>query len=582
MLAGIRKHGWLGATLSLFLIVLCWTAALFMRLNSQQQTIDTHHAVLRTLDHLDATVQAFGGPQPGLHTSGIPARDAASNYDPQYAGQMARLKAARMGSREAPSLARVDALVRAAMAQYTGTQREGATDREWAVARNNADRDLAEAAVAVKHIISRKRSDHSVRLARHTKDFGVLIRSVWVAYLLFFASAILFYAGRIIIHLPEEGHTAPLAPRMSDVYLAWERFFDHAFTGMALIDPSGSIVRANPALQKILGFSASELRERTLADLAPTHTLGVGRLRRVDQSVDDVAGEVLQGKNGKTVFGRVQLTQFSLDARHCLAVVEDLTEQFAATEVRREAEARVRELERIKQTLVGNISHELRTPLAVVMGYADLLASEVPTEQQSHVQAIRHGGGHMLKIVENLLEFSEIGNRARPITLRSIDVRQPVTDAIAKIKFAAQEKNIRLAYHGDVAPIMVEADEVGLQRVAVHLLENAIKFTDEGVVQIHIVQHQGSVQIHVCDTGRGIEKAKLPHLYEAFRQGSEGNSRLFGGLGIGLSITHQLVQQMGGHLTVESEEGKGSRFTVSFARPNTGTGTGITVRAKAA
>lgn len=225
-----------------------------------------------------------------------------------------------------------------------------------------------------------------------------------------------------------------------------------------------------------------------------------------------------------------------------------------------------------KSRFLANMSHELRSPLNAVIGAAQLLRAERDdAEQQAQLIAgIQRSGANLLGLIENILDLSRI--EAGAVGLRPVDFHlvECIDSALASAELAAQAKGLRLACvvstelsawrHGD-------ADR--LRQVVMNLLGNAVKFTDHGEVTVRVEPGAlpQSVRISVTDTGVGIEAAGLAHIFEPFRQADEGADRRYGGSGLGLAIVRQLVVAMGGHISVASRVGEGSRFETDLPLP---------------
>jgi signal transduction histidine kinase/DNA-binding response OmpR family regulator len=230
---------------------------------------------------------------------------------------------------------------------------------------------------------------------------------------------------------------------------------------------------------------------------------------------------------------------------------------------------------RAKSEFLAYMSHEIRTPMNGILGMTELALRAGPTPvQRDYLSAVKESGKQLLRIINDVLDFSKI--EAGKLDLESIDfpLRDTLIGMLRPCALGAHEKGLELAYDvsGDVPDVLV-GDPVRLRQVLVNLVGNAIKFTSEGevVVQVRIEAiGQDRVCLHfaVRDTGIGIPADKQPLIFQAFAQADGSTTRKYGGSGLGLTISHRLVEAMGGRIWVESKVGEGStfHFTVRFGR----------------
>jgi CheY-like chemotaxis protein len=227
------------------------------------------------------------------------------------------------------------------------------------------------------------------------------------------------------------------------------------------------------------------------------------------------------------------------------------------------------------------MSHEIRTPLTSMIGYASLLARRLEGKPRSQAQRIEEGGKRLLETLNAVLMLAKLEAGRVEVAFETIHVAAEVREVARLHQPQAEAKGLRMTVHVTPAATRVRAalDRGALNSILQNLISNAIKFTETGGVTItvdcdknlpsdsdldEVAAPSGWVHIHVADTGIGIAPAFLPHIFNAFHQESSGMSRLHDGIGLGLAISQQLAEKMQGTITVVSEKGQGSRFTVSF------------------
>jgi CheY-like chemotaxis protein len=237
----------------------------------------------------------------------------------------------------------------------------------------------------------------------------------------------------------------------------------------------------------------------------------------------------------------------------------------------RELDLRNREVERatqMKSKFLASMSHELRTPLNAIVGFSDLLADGTPGQlndkQKRFVNHIKQGSAHLLQLINDILDLSKI--EAGQLELRSEEflVKDALPEVLSTIHPLAAAKSIRVE-HKVESNSLVKSDRVRFKQILYNLLSNAVKFTPKGgLISIACVDVQDFVLVSVADTGIGIRPEDQKVVFEEFRQIEGSADRTQEGTGLGLAITKRLVEQQGGQISVESELGRGSRFTFTL------------------
>ncbi len=229
--------------------------------------------------------------------------------------------------------------------------------------------------------------------------------------------------------------------------------------------------------------------------------------------------------------------------------------------------ARLRELDALKEQFYATMSHELRSPLTSAREAARLLeaggAGPLTPKQEKLVAIIHRSAERLLGLVNQVLDLSRLTAGLLPIDRRPVDLERVVLRAVKELRIQAEERGVGLMTEHGPGPFEMLGDEDRLVQVVVNLVANGIRFTPAGgSVTVRLAEAGGALELRVEDTGAGIPADALPYIFDRYRQAHTGH----GGTGLGLAIARGLVEAHGGRVTVESEEGKGSRFTVVFPR----------------
>jgi signal transduction histidine kinase/FixJ family two-component response regulator len=310
-----------------------------------------------------------------------------------------------------------------------------------------------------------------------------------------------------------------------------------------------------------------------------------GQVRVLSQALHGylIAMPAMSGKHGYDQMQQaVRISPLVHDGQiiGTLTIIEDVTERVAReAELQDQIEERSRLLSseklarneaeranRLKDDFLATVSHELRNPLNAILGWSHMLrlGKLTPPNVERAVETIYRNAKSQTQLVADLLDVSRIISGKLRLDVRQVDLISIVNAAIDSIRPAADAKSIRLQTILDPAAGPIAGDADRLQQIVWNLLTNAVKFTPKGGrIQVRIQRINSHVEIIVTDSGVGINKEFLPHVFDRFRQADASTTRIHGGLGLGLSIVHQLVDLHGGSVSVSSEgEGKGATFTI--------------------
>ena len=336
----------------------------------------------------------------------------------------------------------------------------------------------------------------------------------------------------------------------------------------------GIITSWNRGAQKIYGYEASEMLGQHVARLVPNeHTDEVPAILnkvRSGESIEHYQTKRLT-KDGRTIDVSVTISPLRDSAGNIVGastIARDITESKRLQEELHEAKKVAEEANLAKSEFLSRMSHELRTPLNAILGFSQLLELDpLSDDQRESTEQIIKGGRRLLELIDEVLDISRIETGNLRLSLEPVPVERVVRDATELIRPLAEERGLRL--HVDVGNEMrarhVRADQQRLGQVLLNLLSNAVKYNvDHGTVSITALGHgEDRIRIGVTDTGPGIPDEKIPLLFTPFeRLGAEQSQQE--GTGLGLTLSKNLIETMGGSLKVDTMTGHGTTFWVEL------------------
>jgi two-component system phosphate regulon sensor histidine kinase PhoR len=312
--------------------------------------------------------------------------------------------------------------------------------------------------------------------------------------------------------------------------------------GLLVLDKQGRIIRSNESFQKIVGGQAVEgkiywevIRNPRLAEL-----------------LEKAGGEKRKFMEELTLGDRVFMCSVTPleKGEGIVSIFYDVTE--------------IKNIEKVKKDFVINVSHELRTPLTAIKGYAETLRKEVDTAPgKKYLEIVERNTDRLINIVNDLLLLSSLEEKA-VLEVEDIDLGGFLENVIRIFDQRLKDKQLSLVIDMKENLPPIKADLFKLEQMLVNLLDNAVKYTDRGEITVSMDIHDKRVGIQVRDTGIGIPKDDIPHVFERFYVVDKSRSRKSGGTGLGLSIVKHIVLLHNGTIDIESALGKGTSVTVTL------------------
>lgn len=349
---------------------------------------------------------------------------------------------------------------------------------------------------------------------------------------------------------------------------------DTAVDGILTIDQHGIIESANSAAGRLFGYEPAELVGRNISMLMPEHhakahdsyierylSTGEAHVVGIGREVEALR------RDGSTFPAELAVSEVRFgDQLRFTGIIRDIT-------VRKNAEQALIRADAMKDDFLANTSHELRTPLNGIIGIGqsmlDGATGPLSEEQRRNLGMVVASGRRLASLVNDILDFSKLRHETVELRRRPTDLHALTELVLAISRTLVGKRALRLFNRIDAQVPLVEVDEDRVQQILFNLIGNAVKFTQAGAVEVSANLRDEWLDVTVSDTGIGISADRLETIFESFSQGDGSVAREQGGTGLGLAISRQLAELHGGGLSVTSEVGIGSRFTLSLPLSST-------------
>ncbi len=337
-----------------------------------------------------------------------------------------------------------------------------------------------------------------------------------------------------------------------------------------LVKPEGELAYVNDAAARSLGYTVEEMLEIGVPGFDPKFG-PVFRQQFEDLKTRNllVFETVHLAKDGRKIPKEMKSVYLRIgDQEYVCGFGQDITERKQIEEDLRSAKTQAEAANEAKSEFLANMSHEIRTPLNAIIGFSEILACErLSDEQTEWIRTIRDSGEHLLELINDILDFSRIEAGKLDLEMIEYSLENLCAKVESLMRPAAMKKGLEFGFRENgVLPVRIRTDPMRLSQCLLNLVGNAVKFTEQGHVYVNIsleeVGDEPCIRFDVEDTGIGISPEKQELIFDSFTQVDGGTTRNFGGSGLGLAITKRLTHLLGGRLSVKSELGKGSVFSL--------------------
>jgi two-component system, sensor histidine kinase and response regulator len=370
--------------------------------------------------------------------------------------------------------------------------------------------------------------------------------------------------------------------QLEQAYTSKNAIIETALDAVVSIDSAGTITGWNSQAERTFGWTAAETigRHLTSTIIPPEyrgqHAAGLERFKRtgVRALADRIEITALHRDGHEFPIELAIAPIYDAHQVSFCAFVRDITERRQAAEALKQAKDAAEAANQAKSTFLAHMSHEIRTPLNGILGFADVLRKLGPDatleERNEYLETIHRSGRHLLGVINDVLDLSKVEAGQMDCDPVRCAPHGIIADAISILRVRAQEKGIDLACRWDGrVPETIVTDPARFRQLLMNLVGNAIKFTEKGRVEVTARLEKANdaprLAVDVSDTGIGIAPEHLESIFEPFVQADGSITRRFGGTGLGLTISRQIAERLGGSLHVNSQLGRGSQFLVKIA-----------------
>jgi PAS domain S-box-containing protein len=354
--------------------------------------------------------------------------------------------------------------------------------------------------------------------------------------------------------------------------------FEQAPIGMALLDLKGNLIIPNLPLSQMVGFSVDELSKMNFTDFTYPEDVG----KDMNQFIELVKGKISQysmekrfiHKNGDLVWVNLLVTVLNNEngvPKEILGMAKDITARKRVEQELILSKEKAVSANKLKDSFIANISHEIRTPLNGIIGMASLIRDtfydNIKEEDEEMFEAIELSSKRIIRTVDMILNYSRLQVGEFPVYPKKFSLSLMCINLVKEFTMSAKFKSLGLNLRNDCGNVDLFADEYSTNMAISHLIENAIKYSKQGSIEVFL--HNGinnDIFLDVKDTGIGVSDDFMKLMFEPYQQEQTGHNRPYEGVGLGLSLVKKILNLNNSVITVESKKGEGTTFSINFGK----------------
>jgi PAS domain S-box-containing protein len=361
--------------------------------------------------------------------------------------------------------------------------------------------------------------------------------------------------------------------KLEENLLRLETLYNNLAAGILILDSDYKIIDLNPIMAEMLGFTKEELMGTSITNITFPEDLEITimNLENLTSGRNDtynIEKRYMQ-KDKKVFWGNLSVSVLRNENREIQSitgVIVDITPRKQAEESLYKANEQLKEADKLKSIFLSSMSHELRTPLNSIIGFTGILlqglAGDLNEEQKKQLGIIKKSSQHLLSLINDILDISKIEAGKLELDCEHFDLKEVMEEIILTFDAIAKDKNLEIK-KSIPKNIILYNDKRRFKQILLNIVSNAIKYTNEGSVRITVnILDNKELEIKILDTGVGIKREDLNRIFEPFQQVDEELTKKVEGTGLGLHLVRKLLSIMNGNISLVSEYGKGSIFTI--------------------
>ena len=339
----------------------------------------------------------------------------------------------------------------------------------------------------------------------------------------------------------------------------------YANDAILTIDSNGKILEANQKASEIYGYTNEEFKNLSFNQFFLVEDLENKKIMNTNFASSGTLLETNHIRKDGSIFP-VEISAkyiFQEGADILLAIVRDYTERKKLEDELIAAKENAEEMNRLKTYFLSNISHELRTPMSGILGFSEILSSEAENESLREMAALINSNAKRLnETLDSLLDLSILESKKLKLDFYPVALNKIMTTCVERFSKDAKDKSLQINFHPSNENLFVRSEPKMLVKLFSNVVDNAVKYSENGEINIIVKSLNGNCEVNISDEGIGIQPDQLEKIFEPFRQGSEGFTRKFEGTGLGLTITKKFVDILGGILKIKSKPQTGTTVTI--------------------